>query len=55
MKKRLVSGLLAAFTIAAFVSSAVAQVAYSSSAIGVIKKTIPAGKGKQIVMSVPLD
>ena len=54
MKKRL-SGWLVAALLAAFVSSAVAQsaTAYSSSAVGVIKKTIPVGK--RVLMSIPLD
>ena len=53
--KRLCKGLVAACTFAALVSTAVAQsaTAYSSSAIGVIKKTLPAGKF--VFMSVPLD
>lgn len=53
--KRQMSGWLLAGFLAGFVSSAVAQsaTAYSSSAIGVIKKTIPAGK--LILLSVPLD
>lgn len=53
--KRLCKGLVAACTFAALVSTAVAQsaTAYSSSAIGVIKKTLPAGK--LALISVPLD
>jgi len=53
--KRLCKGLVAACTFAALVSTAVAQsaTAYSSSAIGVIKKTALAQK--QILISVPLD
>lgn len=53
--KRLCKGLVAACTFAALVSTAVAQsaTAYSSSAIGVIKKTLPANKLSLI--SVPLD
>ena len=51
--KRRVIGLLAACSLAAFVSSAVAQEAYSANAIGVIKKTIPAGK--MALISIPLD
>lgn len=53
MKKWQVSGLLLAGLLAGFVSNAAAQTAYSSSAIGVIKKTLPAGKLSLI--SVPLD
>lgn len=53
MKKRYMSGCLLAGLLAAFVSSAVAQEAYSSSAVGVIKKTLPAGK--LVLISVPLD
>lgn len=55
MKKRHVFGFVVAGLLAGFVSHAVAQsaTAYSSSAIGVIKKTIPAGK--MILLSVPLD
>ena len=53
MKKRQVFGLVVAGLLAGFVSSAVAQEAYSSSAIGVIKKTIPAGK--LVLLSIPLD
>lgn len=53
MKKRYMSGCLLAGLLAAFVSSAVAQEAYSSSAVGVIKKTIPANK--LALISVPLD
>lgn len=54
MKKRL-SGWLVAALLAAFVSSAVAQsaTAYSSSAVGVIKKALPANKLS--LVSVPLD
>jgi hypothetical protein len=52
--KRRVIGLLAACSLAAFVSSAVAQQqAYSANAIGVIKKTIP-GNGSAFI-SIPLD
>ena len=52
---RRVKWLVLASVLAGFVSQAVAQsaTAYSSSAIGVIKKTIPAQK--QILLSVPLD
>ena len=52
---RRVKWLVLASVLAGFVSQAVAQsaTAYSSSAIGVIKKTIPAQK--LILMSVPLD
>lgn len=55
MKKRQVVGLVVAGLLAGFVSHAVAQsaTAYSSSAIGVIKKTLPA-KGYAF-FSVPLD
>ncbi len=55
MKKRKVFGLVVAGLLAGFVSHAVAQsaTAYSSSAIGVIKKTVPAGK--MILVSIPLD
>lgn len=55
MKKRQVFGFVVAGLLAGFVSHAVAQsaTAYSSSAIGVIKKTIPAKK--QVLISVPLD
>jgi hypothetical protein len=55
MKKRQVVGLVVAGLLAGFVSHAVAQsaTAYSSSAIGVIKKTIPAQK--LVLVSVPLD
>lgn len=55
MKKRHVFGFVVAGLLAGFVSHAVAQsaTAYSSSAIGVVKKTVPAQK--QILMSVPLD
>lgn len=53
MKKRL-SGWLVAALLAAFVSSAVAQsaTAYSSSAVGVIRKTLPAGQ--YAFISMPL-
>lgn len=53
--KRLCKGLVAACTFAALVSTAVAQssTAYSSSAVGVVKKTLPAGG--RILMSIPLD
>lgn len=55
MKKRQVFGFVVAGLLAGFVSYAVAQsaTAYSSSAIGVIKKTLPAGK--TALISVPLD
>lgn len=55
MKKRHVFGFVVAGLLAGFVSHAVAQsaTAYSSSAIGVIKKTVPAGK--MVLMSIPLD
>lgn len=55
MKKRQVFGFVVAGLLAGFVSHAVAQsaTAYSSSAIGVIKKTLPANKLSLI--SVPLD
>ena len=55
MKKRQVSGWLVAALLAAFVSSAVAQsaTAYSSCAVGVIRKTLPAGK--MVLVSIPLD
>ena len=55
MKKRQVFGFVVAGLLAGFVSHAVAQsaTAYSSSAIGVIKKTLPAGK--LVSISVPLD
>lgn len=55
MIKRQMSGWLLAGVLAAFVSNAVAQsaTAYSSSAVGVIKKTLPAGG--RILLSVPLD
>ncbi len=55
MKKRQVFGFVVAGLLAGFVSHAVAQsaTAYSSSAIGVIKKTLPAGK--LVSVSVPLD
>lgn len=55
MKKRKVFGWVVAGLLAGFVSSAVAQsaTAYSSSAVGVIKKTLPAGK--LTCISVPLD
>lgn len=55
MKKRKVLGFVVAALLAGFVSSAVAQsaTAYSSSAIGVIKKTLPAHK--LVSVSVPLD
>ena len=55
MKKRTVVGLVVSALLAGFVSHAVAQsaTAYSSSAIGVIKKTLPAGK--LVSISVPLD
>lgn len=55
MKKRQVFGFVVAGLLAGFVSHAVAQsaTAYSSSAIGVIKKTIPANK--LVLISVPLD
>lgn len=51
--KRRVIGLLAACSLAAFVSSAVAQEAYSANAIGVIKKTVPAKS--YAFISMPLD
>ena len=52
---RRVKWLVLASILAGFVSQAVAQsaTAYSSSAIGVIKKTLPAGK--LALVSVPLD
>ena len=55
MNKRQVSCWLLAGLVAGFASHALAQsaTAYSSSAIGVIKKTLPAGKLSLI--SVPLD
>lgn len=55
MKKRQVFGLVVAGLLAGFVSSAVAQsaTAYSSTAVGVIKRTLPAGK--LVSISVPLD
>lgn len=55
MKKRQVFGFVVAGLLAGFVSHAVAQsaTAYSSSAVGVIKKTLPAGK--LVSVSVPLD
>ena len=55
MKKRQVFGFVVAGLLAGFVSHAVAQsaTAYSSTAVGVIKKTIPAGKSAFI--SFPLD
>ena len=55
MKKRQVFGFVVAGLLAGFVSHAVAQsaTAYSSSAIGVIKKTLPAQK--LVLMSIPLD
>lgn len=53
MKKRQVFGWVVAGLLAATVSSALAQEAYSANAIGVIKKTLPAGKLSLI--SVPLD
>lgn len=55
MKKRQVFGLVVAGLLAGFVSHAVAQsaTAYSSSAIGVIKKTLPANK--LALVSIPLD
>lgn len=55
MKKRQVFGFVVAGLLAGFVSHAVAQsaTAYSSSAVGVIKKTLPAGK--RLLMSIPLD
>lgn len=55
MIKRQMSGWLLAGVLAAFVSNAVAQsaTAYSSSAVGVIKKTLPAGK--LVSISIPLD
>ncbi len=55
MKKRQVFGLVVAGLLAGFVSHALAQsaTAYSSTAVGVIKKSIPAGG--QILMSIPLD
>lgn len=54
MNKRVRISVLAACSLAAFVVSAVAQgSAYSSSAVGVIKKTLPANKLSLI--SVPLD
>lgn len=55
MKKRQVFGLVVAGLLAGFVSSALAQsaTAYSSSAVGVIKKSIPAGC--QMLVSIPLD
>jgi hypothetical protein len=58
MKRWQVSGWLVAALLASFVSSAVAQdtnaSAYSSSAVGVIRKTLPAN-GKLALVSVPLD
>lgn len=51
--KRRVKWLVLASVIAAFVSQAQAQEAYSANAIGVIRKTIPAGG--QILLSIPLD
>ena len=55
MKKRQVFGLVVAGLLAGFVSHALAQsaTAYSSSAIGVIKKTLPAQK--QSLMALPLE
>lgn len=55
MKKRHVFGFVVAGLLAGFVSHAVAQsaTAYSSSAVGVIKKTVPSQK--LILLSVPLD
>lgn len=53
MKKRYMSGCLLAGLLAAFVSSAVAQEAYSSSAVGVIKKSLTANK--LALISIPLD
>lgn len=52
MKRRMI-GLLAACSLAAFVSSAVAQEAYSANAIGVIRKTLPA-KAYSFI-SIPLN
>lgn len=56
MKNRMFVGLVAAATalvLSSSLASADEQAAYSANAIGVIKKTIPAGK--QSLMSVPLD
>lgn len=55
MKKRQVFGFVVAGLLAGFVSHAVAQssTAYSSSAVGVIKKTLPAGG--RVLLSIPLD
>lgn len=55
MKKRQVFGFVVAGLLAGFVSHAVAQsaTAYSSSAVGVIKKTLPANK--LALISIPLD
>lgn len=55
MKKRQVFGWVVAGVLAAFVSNAVAQsaTAYSSTAVGVIKKTLPANK--LVSIAVPLD
>lgn len=54
MKNRMFVGLVAAATALVLSSSlAAAQEAYSANAIGVIKKTLPAGK--LVSISVPLD
>ena len=54
MKNRMFVGLVAAATALVLSSSlATAQEAYSANAIGVIKKTIPAGK--MALISIPLD